>query len=347
MKAVVIGDPLVASQTLVDAAKQLKVAGTLDQIVAFEWHSDLRKEAFQEKIQLIEQHGPEAVAIPEGILAELVDADYLLCHYAPVSREMIAAGSSLKLVGTCRGGLENVNLEALKEYGVEMIHVIRNAEPVAEFTLGLMLAETRNIVRANQSIKAGQWRKEFSNDSYKTTLKNQTIGIVGAGYIGKLVIKKLLALGAHVIYHDPFVSEASLLAEGLLCHSYSLEELCREADILSLHMRVSDDTRHLIDREIIALMKENAYIINTARAEIMEEEALIEALRSRSIAGAALDVVWQEPLSIDDPLVQLDNITLTTHIAGDTYDAIPGSPYLLVTVINDYLAKGVSDMLIK
>lgn len=348
MKVVVIGDPLVSSSTLVAAVREMNVGEGPHDIQRFEWYSDLTKDQFQEHILDIERNGPEAVAIPEGILEALGDADYLFCHYAPISKAMLQAGQGLKLIGTCRGGVENVHLPTVKEKGLPFLHVIRNAEPVADFTVGLMYAETRNIARAHSSIQQGRWEKQFANDAYKTTLSNLTVGIVGVGYIGQQVIERLNGLKVKVLAYDPFADAKKLEAAGLtLTMVDQLEELFETADVISLHMRVTPQTKNMIDRTYISRMKPSSYLINTARADLLHKEDLVAALQARQIAGAALDVNWVEPIPQGDPLLQLDNVTLTTHIAGDTVDAIPNSPFLLKRVVNDYIEKGYSDMLIQ
>lgn len=345
-KVVVVGDRLVSSETLKEAALELTLSEPIE-VVEFQWYSDLTKDQFQEKILLIEKGGPEAVEIPAGILAAMVDADYLLVHIAPISKAMIEAATQLKLIGTCRGGIEHVAKEAVKEKGIPLIHVIRNAEPVADFTLGLMFAETRNIARSHQAVMAGEWRKSFPNDPYKTTLANLKVGLIGLGYIGKLVVQRLNGLGVEVLVYDPFVNQEAIVAEGLKVRFKAIEEVFSEADIISLHARVTPETTNMVNQTLISLMKPSAYLINTARAAILDKEALVEALREKRIAGAALDVIWSEPIQQDDPLLELDNLTITSHIAGDTIDAIPRSPYLLRNVLNAYFETGKSDMLIR
>lgn len=350
MKLVIVGDALVSSATLMDAAKGIDFAGRngeeLD-IVTFEWFSQLDKEAFQAKILQIEKHGPEAVPVPDGIIEAMREADYLLVHIAPVSRAMLQAANKLKLIGTCRGGLEHIALDSVKQKDITLIHVIRNAEPVADFTLSLMYAETRNIARAHHAIKTGQWCKSFSNDAFKTVLANHTVGLIGLGYIGKLVAKRLNALGIKVIAHDPFIEAATLSKEGIQVELLPLESVVSQADILSLHMRLTPETEGMINKDIFNKMKPGSYIINTARAGVVCKEDLIDALQNKRIAGAALDVSWCEPIEANDPLLALDNVTLTPHIAGDTIDAIPKAPYLLKTVLNEYFKTGHSDMLIR
>lgn len=346
VKVVVVGDCLVSSETLKEAAQQLDLGADIE-VVEFNWHAELTKDQFQEKILLIEKGGPEAVDIPDGVVHAMRDADYLLVHIAPVSKEMLENAPNLKLIGTCRGGLEHVAVETVKEKNIPLLHVIRNAEPVADFTVGLIYAETRNIARGHKDAMAGKWTKAFPNDPYKTTISNLKVGLIGLGYIGKLVVKRLNALGVEVIAYDPFIDQEKIRKEGLSVAFKELEEVFSEADVISLHMRVTPETTNMVSDHLLSLMKPSAYLINTARAAVLDKNALISALKDKRIAGAALDVIWKEPIEKTDPLLQLDNVTLTPHIAGDTIDAIPKSPYLLRDVINAYFKLGISDMLIK
>lgn len=345
-KVVVVGDRLVSSEALTEAAHALNLDAEIE-VEAFNWYADLTKDQFQEKIQLIEKNGPEAVEIPDGVVTAMADADCLLVHIAPISHEMLEVASHLKLIGTCRGGLEHIDIATVKEKGIPLIHVIRNAEPVADFTLALILAETRNIARGHRDVMRGKWTKAFPNDPYKTTIKNLKVGLIGLGYIGKLVVERLNALGVEVLAYDPFIDQEKVRNSGVKVTFRDLEEIFSEADVISLHMRVTPETTNMINKHLLSLMKPSSYLINTARAAILDKEALLEALRERKIAGAAIDVIWKEPIHLDDPLLELDNLTITPHIAGDTIDAIPRSPYLLRDVLNQYLKQGTSDMLVK
>ena len=136
------------------------------------------------------------------------------------------------------------------------------------------------------------------------------------------------------------------MSSGLEVEVVSLEELFSKSDIVSLHMRVTSETEKLVDEELLALMKPSAYLINTARPGLLVKEAFINVLKERQIAGAAIDVVWEEPLQLDDLLLKLDNLVITSHIAGDTVDAIPNSPFLLAKKVHEYLKKGESEFLL-
>lgn len=344
-KMIIVGDGLVSSDTLEEAAKQLHIEGPLE-IKKFEWHSSLKKEEFQKQILRIETGGSESVEIPDGILKEIETADYLLVHIAPVSRKMIESAKQLKVIGTCRGGLEHINLDACNERKIPVIHVIRNAEPVADFTLGLMYSETRNIARSHHYIMEGKWVKEFANDPYKTTLSHLKVGLLGLGYIGKLVVKRLNALGIEVMAYDPYIKMETLKQQGFNIQLVDLETLFSESDIISLHARVTPETTNMVNKELLTLMKPSSYLINTARAGLIHRNDLIDVLKNKRIAGAALDVSWTEPIEPGDEFLKLDNVTLTSHIAGDTIDAIPRSPFLLRDVLNDYFKNNTSDMLV-
>lgn len=274
------------------------------------------------------------------------DADILLVHFCPVSRRLIEAGKKLKLIGTCRGGMEHIDVQAATEKNIPVIHVIRNAEATSDFTVGLMFAETRNIARAHAALKEGIWRKEYVNSGYTTAMREMTVGIVGLGHIGRLVAEKVTGMGMKVIAYDPYVTQESVDERGLTVTMKEKEQVFKEADIVSLHLRVTPETENSINKEIIGLMKPTAYLINTSRAKVLDKNALIEALQNRAIGGAALDVYWDEPLDKDDPILKLDNITLTPHNAGNVVDALPKSPRLLVGVINDFWETKKSDMVV-
>ena len=345
-KVVVVGDGLVSADVLAEAALEVSIEQPIE-VTKFNWYADLNKEQFQEKIKLIEQKGPESVEIPEGILQDLADTDYLFVHIAPISKAMLEAAPKLKVIGTCRGGLEHIALDEVKKREIPLIHVIRNAEPVADFTLGLIYALTRNIAFSHQQVMQGGWPKQFANDPYKTTLANLSVGLVGLGYIGKLVVKRLNSLGVKVLAYDPFVDQEKIKAEGLMIEFVDLDQLFEEADVISLHVRVTPETKNMVNKQLLSKMKPSAYLINTARPGIVNKDDFVDVLKKHKIAGAATDVVWEEPIRSDDPLLELDNLIITSHIAGDTIDAIPRSPYLLREVLNDYFKRGTSDMLIR
>ena len=343
MKIVVIGDIVVSCELLTEAAG--KLPGGPHEIKAVEWKSESRQE-FQKKALNIEKNGPEAEKVPGEAYEALGDADILLTHFCPVPENLIEAGKNLKLIGTCRGGMEHVDVGAATKRNIPVIHCIRNAEATSDFAVGLMFAEARNIARAHAAIRQGNWRKEYVNSGYTTSMCEMTAGVVGLGHIGKLVAKKCAGIGMKVIAYDPFVSQEMADEAGITVTMTGQEELFSEADIVSLHLRVTPETKNSINKELLGLMKPTAYLINTSRAGVLCKEDLVEALQNKTIGGAALDVFWEEPVPAGDPLLKLDNLTMTPHNAGNVVDALPKSPLLLVKTIIQYWETGKSDMVV-
>ena len=344
MKIVVIGDIVVPCKLLTEAAESLGTPGQ-NTVVPIVWPSETRQE-FQKKAQNIEKNGPTAEKVPEEVYREIADADILLTHFCPVPEDLIAQGKKLKLIGTCRGGMEHVDVAAATKYNIPVIHCIRNAEATSDFAIGLMFAETRNIARAHAALKQGEWRKEYVNGGYTTSMCEMTLGVVGLGHIGKLVAKKAAGVGMKVIAYDPYVKQGSLDEMGLPVHLVGQEELFRTADIVTLHLRLTPETKNSVGEKLIGLMKPTAYLINTSRAGVLDKDAFVRALQNKTIGGAALDVYWEEPIPKDDPLLALDNLTMTPHNAGNVVDALPKSPLLLARTIKAFWETGKSDMVV-
>lgn len=344
MKAIVIGDVFVDPEFMKAQAGQLEIQEPLE-IVTYNWENS-SKEKFTERAHNIEVNGPEAEDIPEELYEEIIDTDIVLTHFCPIPGRLIKKGKNLKLIGTCRAGLEHIDVEEATKNNIPVVHCIRNAQSVADFVLGLIYAETRNIARAHKYMMDGRWVKDYSNSNYTTTINQLRIGLVGLGYIGRIVVKQLNALGVEVWGTDPFVSQEELDREGLRIKKVSLEDLFSGCDVVSLHLRLNDNTKNLVNAELLSRMKKNAYLINTSRAGVINQDDLLEFLEQKRIAGAALDVWWEEPLPVDSKFLNLDNLTMTPHIAGDTVDAIPMSPKLLVQEINKYLRTGKNSMVV-
>lgn len=344
MKITVVGDIVVSCSMLKEAAKTLK---TNDEIEVKEilWPTESRKD-FQKKALNIEKNGPNAEKVPPELYEEIIDTDILLVHFCPVPSDLMQKGKNLRLIGTCRGGMEHIDVEHATKLNIPVIHCIRNAEATSDFAVGLMFAETRNISRSHAALKSGNWRKDYVNSGYTTSMRDMIVGVIGLGHIGKLVAQKASGIGMKVIAHDPFITQKAVDEMGLKVTMLEKEELFKTADIVSIHLRLTPETKNCINRELIGLMKPTAYLINTSRADVLEKEALIDALKNKKIGGAALDVFWEEPLPENDPLLELDNITLTPHLAGNVVDALPKSPSLLASNINDFWEKGRSDMVV-
>jgi D-3-phosphoglycerate dehydrogenase len=294
-------------------------------------------EALQRDNLLIEQHGPEAVQLPPGLFAGVENFAAIIVQFAPVNRRVIEQASSLKLIGVLRGGTENIDTAFATEKNVAVANTPgRNARAVAEFTIGLILGEVRNIARSHAALKTAQWRKTFPNSNEIPELFGKTVGLIGLGAVGNLVAGYLHAFGCTVIAYDPYV-KVTPAGISLL----GLEDVLRRSDIVSIHARYTNDTHHLIGPKEIELMKPGAILVNTARSGLVDQNSLVAALQQGRIRGAALDVFDVEPIEAGDPILALDNLTMTPHLAGSTRDAFTNSPLLFAGMLKKHLTEGL------
>jgi D-3-phosphoglycerate dehydrogenase / 2-oxoglutarate reductase len=300
--------------------------------VTFDWDTG-GFEKLQAVNLLIEQNGCEAYDVPDDLLEKIKDAEILITQFCPVNRKVIDACPNLKIIGVLRGGYENINIEYAASKGIKIFNTPgRNADSVADFTVGAMICEARNIARGHHGIKNGQWVREYPNYGMIPDLPGRTVGLIGFGEIGRKTAQRLRGFDMEILVFDPFTKEFPEYVTLV-----GLEELVSKADFVSLHARLTEENRHLINAAMIALMKPSAYLINTSRAGLVDEPALCEALKLKKIAGAFLDVFEDEPPGLEHPLVQLENVTLTPHMAGGSNDAFFNSPVKLAAELNKYL----------
>jgi D-3-phosphoglycerate dehydrogenase len=322
MKILCVGDAMIPGADFANAAR---VLGHVE-IAVDDWEVDWDR--LQRRRLTVEQRGPGVEPVP-SVLLNHPDVELVLGLFLPLSSSGMDALRRVRLIGVARAGTENVDVEAATARGIVVVNVLgRNAEAVSDFAIGLMLSEARNIARAHEAIKRGSWRKEFSNTGHVPELRGMTIGIVGFGFVGRLVAQKLGSFGVRIFVYDPWVGAEEISRLG--AEAVDKDTLFSQADFVTLHARLTGESRNLVGRLELARMKSSAYLVNTARAGLVDMEALIEALRSHRIAGAALDVFEIEPIPLDDPLLALDNVTLTSHLAGTTREALIRSPELLV-----------------
>ncbi|WP_040637379.1 2-hydroxyacid dehydrogenase [Mitsuokella sp. oral taxon 131] len=336
MKAILLGDAMIHGKGFEGAWKK-HMARYGSDICVGEWESDWDK--LQYRRLEVEKRGPEIETVDELIQKEGKDADVLMGLFVPVSSKVMDAMPNLRIVGVSRAGLENVNVEEATKRGILVFHVKgRNAHAVSDFAIGMMLAECRNIARAFHAIKTGTWRKTFVNSDYVPELGGKMIGIVGYGFIGHLVAKKLFGFEVDVQVYDPYTPAEEIEKNG--CRKVELDALMKTSDFVTIHARLTEANRKMIGAHEIGLMKPTAYFINTGRAGLIDQDALIAALRDKKIMGAALDVFTTEPIEETSEYLKLDNVTLTTHIAGTTADALHNSPYLLAQDVATFLHGG-------
>lgn len=243
------------------------------------------------------------------LLSALSDADALIVRSrTKVTKDHL---TSVKVVVRAGTGIDNIDLEAAKQKGVIVMNVPGvNAEAVAEHTLVLMFALSKQLMLAHTSMKQGVWNKKALSP---VELRGKTLGLIGYGQIGRLVGNKARALGMTLLVHDPFVLEPENATW------MEIDDLLREADYVSVHAALTKTTRHLLNGEMIGLMKQSAFLINCSRGPLIDEKALLSALENNQIAGAALDVFAVEGKESSAlAFRELDNVILTPHIAGAT-----------------------------
>ncbi len=238
-----------------------------------------------------------------------------------VDEAMLEACPHLKVVITCRGNPVNVDIPACTRRGVLALNTPgRNAEAVADMAVGLIIACARHLVPAAILIREGGWTGAGQGSVHfrfqGRDMDDATVGLVGLGAVGRAVARRLAGFGARVLACDPYVSRERCAEMGVTL--VDLPTLLAEADFVSLHVHVTDETAGMIGEEQFALMKPTAYLINTARAGVVDQDAMVRALKEQRIAGAALDVFAQEPLPADSPLRTLENVILTPHLGGAT-----------------------------
>lgn len=283
----------------------------------------------------------EAAGDVDDLIGLVRHADVLLTHLAPVTAAVLEATSRLRVVGSVRGGPVNVDLAAATRLGVPVSFLPgRNLGAVAEFTLGVMVALPRGIGASSRGLAAGRWDSSwFRVDRAGPELSACTVGLVGAGAIGLRVAELLRAFGSTVLVHDPFAEEVALRGRGLEPVGWS--DLLARSDIVSLHARLTDDTRRMIDDEALATIKPGAYLVNTARGELVDQGAVLRALESGRLAGVATDVFDPEPPALEDPLLQRADVLATPHLAGASQQVAATSVRRSVEVVSAYLASGL------
>lgn len=267
----------------------------------------------------------------EGIEILVIEADF-------ISREVFEKATKLKFLGVCRADTVYVDVKAATERGVLVVNTPgRNAVAVAELTIGLMLALLRNIPKAHQMVSSGSWvdptAAYFSMRGVE--LSGKTVGIVGFGAIGRQVAKRLIAFDASILAYDPFLDPDKIKEAG--AKPVELNELIKKSDIITLHCSTTPEAMGLLSAERIALMKPTAYLINAASAFVIDNEAIIKALKEKRIAGAAFDVYETWPVRPDSPLLKMDNVVLTPHIGGATDETIMRHSQMMVDDIERFL----------
>ncbi|MFQ5986729.1 MAG: hydroxyacid dehydrogenase [Thermoplasmata archaeon] len=279
---------------------------------------------------------------PEELLDIIGRFDALIVRSrTKVTRDLLARGEGLRVVGRAGVGVDNIDVEAATERGIFVVNApAGNSQSVAELAVGLMLSLARRIPEADRTTKAGGWEKARLRGG---ELAGKVLGLVGSGRIGSLVGRICQDLGMETVAYDPYVEPVAAQKRGIWLAS--LEQVLERADFVSVHAALTEETHHMLSRPQMALMKPTAYLINVARGPIVDEEALVEALQAGQIAGAALDVFEREPPA-GSPLLAMENVVLTPHLGAATEEAQRRTGLLAVEQVTKALEGEVPEFLV-
>lgn len=327
------GDPQQPSEYMRQGVSVLE--GYQMEFEQMDWRGDLSAAEFRDVTMDMEERGPNAYDSSD-IAANLDGVNVLLVHKAPVSRAVFEAGDDLEIVAAARGGTENVDTEAAEDHGVTVLHAPgRNAAAVSDYAVTFALSAHRSIPDFTATTARGEWALEFDPANLPVDVESLNVGIVGFGNIGRKVAERYAGFDPDIFAYDPYV-ENEVVRE-YNAEPVELDELLTVSDIVTLHVRLSPETERLIDADAFESMSEDALLVNTARGGLVDEDALVDALRNDTIGGAALDVFREEPLPDDHPLIDFESVLLSPHTAGSTRDAVLNGSRIVATDIASLL----------
>jgi D-3-phosphoglycerate dehydrogenase len=308
-RMVVIGDPVQPARPTAEALRR-RLGSTVEfDLLDWDADGDFTRTAF-----LVESG--ERLAIPTAWRPPLAAANGVVTHFFPLDRTLAELAPALEVVATLRTGTEHIAPE-LSEMGIEVLNNPgREADAVSDLTVALMLDLVRGVSSADRAMRAHGWQAATEAVRRPANVRETTIGLVGFGNVGRLVARKLAGFRPTILVCDPYADAAAVSDAGV--ELVTLQTLLERADIVSLHARLDEETRALIGAAELSLLRPQAWLVNTARAELVDEHALIEALERGRLAGVALDVLWTEPPRSDHPLLGRDDVVLTPHMAGST-----------------------------
>ncbi len=291
----------------------------LDNIVVVE-SVEFESHMLMESVGKIRFGNASSTYTNEDELIKLIeDADAIvITSRGKFSKRVISAASKLKIIAKCGALPNNVDINAATDLGIPVTWTPgSNAGSVAEHAVTLMLSILKLVPKTMDGLKKGRWHTEQDKAN---ELMGKTVGIVGFGQAGSYLTKFLKPYDVEMLVFDPYVSQEKIDLYGV--KKVDLKTLLSNSDIVTLHCHMCEETHHLINKERLAVMKKSAFLVNTARGGLIDEDALYEALSNKWIAGAGLDVFEVEPASKDNPLFNLDNILITPHMAGWTKEAL-------------------------
>ncbi|MBD3304901.1 C-terminal binding protein [candidate division KSB3 bacterium] len=270
----------------------------------------------------------------DDVIAVAQEADGLLVQYAPITRRVMQSLKKCQAIGRYGIGVDTIDVPAATDYGIAVVNVPDYCfEEVSDHALALLLACVRKLRFLDSTVRAGQWDVQRAAPIYR--LRECTVGLIGFGNIAQRVTQKLAGFGCPLLAYDPYAPSELFRQYGVT--SANFDQILRQADILSIHVPLTTETHHLFDEHAFRRMKPEAFLINTSRGAIIDEQALYTALQEHWIAGAALDVVEEERLSPDSELLTLDNLLITPHAAFYSVTALQE--------LQKWTARGVAQVL--
>lgn len=294
-----------------------------------------RAQQYAETLGFSYRWAPQSPFRVEQVIEELKQADVGIIDVEPygedIFREIQGHTQLLVRFGV---GFDKVDLTAASQHGIAVARTTAaNASGVAEMALSMILAARRGL-RPNRihCIETGQWDRCVYHET-----PGSTVGIVGFGAIGRILAKLCLGLGCRVLAYDPYPNEA--LAQQMGVELVDLDQLFETSDAISIHVPYSKETHHMVDTHRLAQMKPTAVLVNTARGNLVDEEALYDALKAHRICGAGLDVFAQEPLPVSSPLLELDNLILSPHFSSQTVESLWNTYKMAIDIANDFFTK--------
>ncbi|WP_102142269.1 2-hydroxyacid dehydrogenase [Mycobacterium hubeiense] len=278
----------------------------------------------------------EASGTEDELIEALAGARICVTQMAPLTEKVLDACPDLELFCVSRGGPVNANIEAATRHGVAVTFAPgRNAAATAEHTIALILAAARRIPDLHSDLRAGTWRGDYyAYENCGIEIDGSTVGLIGFGAIGRRVAAALTALGATVLVHDPYVTDDAVAG---VATKVTLDELLSRSRIVSLHARVTDETKGMIGAEQIAAVPRGSVLVNCARGALVDDDAVVEALASGRLYGAGFDVFAAEPIPPGDPLLTAPNVVITPHVAGASRQVAHKAAQIVAADVGRYL----------
>lgn len=277
-------------------------------------------------------------ATEDDIIEQCKDADILIYYglYTPFTENVLSQLPKCKLIARYGIGMDSVDLDAATKYGIVVSNAAEYCVPeVADHATALILSQARRVTMLDRFVRAGKWAGSTAYTGPVVRLSSQTVGFVGFGRIARHAARNIVNIFGSLLAYDPYVTQEQ--ADAYQVKMLPLDDLLAQSDYISVHTPLMPQTRGLIGAAQLAKMKPTAYLVNTSRGPVVDENALIAALQAKQIAGAALDVFDTEPLGDDSPLRQMDNVILTPHFAAYSEHAIVDLRAAVTTTVSDVL----------